>query len=68
MHIQKLLIITGIVLLIAGLFWPHIMKIGLGKLPGDFVFGDKNFKLYLPVTTCLIFSVVLSVILWIFKK
>lgn len=68
MHIQKSLIIIGIVLLISGLFWPHIMKIGLGKLPGDLVFGDKNFKLYLPITTCIILSVVVSIILWVLKK
>ena len=65
---QKFLIILGIVLIIAGLFWTWLVKIPLFKLPGDFVIDKPNFKFYFPLTSMIIISVILSLILWIFRK
>lgn len=61
---SRLLITIGIVLLVAGLLWPWIQKLGLGRLPGDIVVERENFRLYFPIVTSLVISVVLSLILW----
>lgn len=61
---SRLLITIGIVLLVAGLLWPWIHKLGLGRLPGDIVVERENFRFYFPIVTSLVISVVLSLILW----
>jgi hypothetical protein len=61
---SRFLIVLGIAVLAAGLLWPLIQKLGLGRLPGDFVIERDSFTLYLPLTTSLLLSVVLSLILW----
>ena len=66
--IQKFLIIIGITLLIIGIFWPFITKIGLGKLPGDIIIRKGNFSFYFPVTTCILISLIITLILWFFYK
>jgi hypothetical protein len=65
MEIGRFLVIVGIVLVLAGLLWPFLHKIGLGRLPGDIVIERENFRLYLPIVTSLIISIVLSLILWL---
>jgi uncharacterized protein HemY len=62
------LIILGIVLLLAGLLWPWLAKLGLGRLPGDVVIERENFRLYLPITTSILISIVLSLILWLLNR
>lgn len=52
----------------AGLLWPLLQKVGLGRLPGDIVIERENFRLYLPLGTSLLISLVLSVILWLFGR
>lgn len=64
----KTLITIGIIFVVLGLCWPLIQKFNLGRLPGDFVFKSENFRFYFPLTTCIIISVVLSILFWIFKK
>ena len=64
----KTLIIIGIILVLIGICWPLLQKLNLGQLPGDFVFKSGNFKFYFPLTTCIVISVVLSILFWIFKK
>ena len=59
------LIIFGIVLIAVGLLWPVLGKLGLGRLPGDIVIERENFRLYVPIMTSLLVSVVLSLILWL---
>jgi len=61
---SRFLIVLGIAVLAAGLLWPLVQKLGLGRLPGDFVIERDSFTLYLPLTTSLLLSVVLSLILW----
>lgn len=65
---QKLLIILGLTLLILGLLWPLIAKIGLGRLPGDIMIKQAGFLLYFPLTTSLLISAALTLILWIVNR
>jgi DUF2905 family protein len=62
------LIIFGVVLVVAGLLWPWITKLGLDRLPGDIVVERESFRLYLPITTSLLISVALSLILWLLNR
>ena len=54
---QKILIIIGIILLIIGLLYPYIKKLGLGQLPGNMLFKTDNFTFFFPMMTCLIISI-----------
>lgn len=64
----RFLIILGLVLVAAGLLWPLVERLNLGRLPGDFVIGRGGFRLYLPLATSLIISVVLSLVLWVMRR
>jgi len=64
----RILVTLGIVLVIAGLTWPWLVKLGLGRLPGDIVIERENFRFYFPITTMIIVSLVLSLIVWLFRK
>ena len=64
---QKILIILGIVIFVIGLLYPYIKKIGLGQLPGDVIFKSGNSTFLFPVVTCIIISVVLTIIFNLFK-
>ena len=64
----RFLITLGIVLIVVGLAWPWIAKLGFGRLPGDFHFERDGFSFYFPLTTGLIISIVLSLVLWFFRK
>ncbi|WP_207387259.1 DUF2905 domain-containing protein [Fluoribacter gormanii] len=66
--IQKILIIIGIILLIIGIFWPLIKKLGLGKLPGDIIIQKGNFTFYFPISTCILISLIIMLIFWFFNK
>jgi hypothetical protein len=65
---QKLLIIGGICLVIAGLAWPFLSKLGLGRLPGDIAIQGESGGFYFPLMTCIIVSVVVSLIFWVAGK
>jgi hypothetical protein len=56
------------VLVVLGLAWPLIAKLGLGRLPGDIHIEREGFSFYFPIVTGLVISVVLSIILWLFRK
>jgi hypothetical protein len=62
------LIVFGVVLIVTGLLWPVLQKLGLGRLPGDIIVERENFRLYFPIMTSLIVSVVLSLILWFLNR
>jgi len=66
--VARWLIIAGIVLIALGLAWPLISKLGIGRLPGDINIEREGFSFYFPIITGLIISVVLSLILWFFRK
>ena len=65
---DRWLIILGIILVLVGLAWPWLIRLGLGHLPGDIIIARENFRLYFPITTMLIVSIVLSVILWLLNR
>ena len=65
---SKWLITLGLILMAAGLLWPVMSKLGLGRLPGDIVVRREGFSLYFPLMTCLVVSVVVSIIIWIFRR
>jgi Protein of unknown function (DUF2905) len=65
---SRWLIIFGVVLIAAGLLWPVLQKLGLGRLPGDIVIERQNFRFYFPIVTSLIISLVLSLILWLLNR
>jgi hypothetical protein len=64
----KVLIIIGIILIAVGLAWLAGERLGLGRLPGDFVFERGNVRIYIPVMTSLIISIVLSLLFWLFGR
>jgi hypothetical protein len=64
----KILIGAGIVLIFIGLVWLVGERFGLGRLPGDIVIERGNFRLYIPLATSLIVSVVVSLALWLFNR
>jgi hypothetical protein len=65
---QRILIILGIIILLAGLLWPWIIKLPIGKLPGDIIIDKPDFKIYIPITTMIIISLLLTLIFWMFRK
>lgn len=64
----RILIAIGIVLVLVGLVWPWLGKIGLGRLPGDIVIERGHSRFYFPIVTCLLISVVVTLILWLFRR
>ncbi|MDN5871480.1 MAG: DUF2905 domain-containing protein [Nitrococcus sp.] len=68
MDLQRLLIIIGVCLVVAGLLWPIIAKLGLGRLPGDIAIKKENFAFYFPITTSIIVSLLLTLIFWLLRK
>ncbi len=64
----RFLVALGLGIVVFGLLWPWISKIGFGRLPGDFVFGEGNARVYLPLATCFIISLVISVVLWFWRR
>lgn len=68
MNYQRIMIIVGLTLVLIGLLWPWIGKIPLGRLPGDIIIDRPGFKLYIPITTMILVSLVISIIAWIFRK
>lgn len=64
----RILVTLGVILIVAGLAWPWLVKLGLGKLPGDIVIERENFKFYFPITTMVLVSLVISLIFWLFRK
>ena len=62
------LIILGVIMVIGGLLWPWLVKFELGHLTGDIRIERKGFVFYFPLTSGLIVSVVLTLILWIFRR
>jgi hypothetical protein len=62
------LIILGVMLIGLGLVWPWLVRLGLGRLPGDILIQRDHFRLYIPLTSSILVSVVLTVILYLLRK
>jgi membrane protein implicated in regulation of membrane protease activity len=68
MDIRRFLIVAGIALLAAGLAWPWLWHLGIGRLPGDIAINRPGMQIYFPVVTCLVISVVVTLLFWAFRK
>ena len=64
-QIGKLLILTGVFIALAGAVLLILGYAGLFKLPGDLVFGGKNWRVYLPIASSIIISIILTLIIWL---
>ena len=65
---QRLLIGIGLALVLAGIAWPLLSRIGLGRLPGDIMIQRDNTSFYFPLVTCIVIGVVLSALMWLFNR
>jgi Protein of unknown function (DUF2905) len=68
MDIQRFLIGLGAAIVIVGIGWPLISRIGLGRLPGDIFIQRGGTSFYFPVVTCVVISIALSAVLWLFHR
>ena len=64
----KVLIIAGLVLVVVGILWLAGERLGLGRLPGDMVIERGNTRIYFPIVTSIVISIVLSLALWLFSR
>ncbi len=65
---SRFLIVLGLAIVAIGVLWPLIARLGLGRLPGDIVIQRGNFSFYFPLATCIILSIVLSAVVWLFNR
>jgi Protein of unknown function (DUF2905) len=65
---SRVLIVIGLVVAAAGVLWPWLGRLGLGRLPGDIVIRHGSFTIYAPIATCLLVSILLSLIFWILGR
>ena len=63
--IGKALILFGLLLVALGLVLTVLPSLRIGRLPGDVLIRKENWSVYLPITTCILLSVILSLLLWI---
>ena len=65
---QRTLITLGVALIIAGLLWPWLGKLPLGRLPGDIAVRREQFNLFVPITSMVLLSLLLSLLFWLFRR
>jgi hypothetical protein len=65
---NRFLIVVGLLLVAAGLLWPHLARLGLGRLPGDIAIRGEHGGFYFPIVSCILVSLVLSLIFWLAGK
>ena len=65
---SRTLIIIGLLIVAAGVLWPWLQCIGLGRLPGDVTIQREGFTFYAPIVTCILVSVVVSAVLWFLRR
>jgi hypothetical protein len=65
---QKFLVILGLALVAAGAAWPWLRRLPLGRLPGDIHVVKDGYSVSFPIVTCLVISIVVSLILWLFRR
>lgn len=62
---SRILITIGLVIVAIGILWPWLTRIGFGRLPGDILIVRENFTIYVPITSGLIVSILLTAVLWL---
>lgn len=65
---QRALIAIGILIVLAGVLWPWLSKLPFGRLPGDIRIEGEHGGFFFPITTCIVVSLVLSLILWLLRR
>ncbi len=65
---NRFLVIAGSVLILLGLLWPWLRHLPLGRLPGDLHISRESFQFYFPLTTSILVSLMLTLLLWLFRK
>ena len=65
---QRLLIVLGLVILLVGVAWPWIARLGLGRLPGDIRIETAHGVFYFPITTCIVISAALALVSWLLRR
>ena len=68
MPIPRIFIVIGLVLILLGLLWPWLDKLGLGRLPGDVAVHRDNVRFYFPITTSIVISIVVTLLFWLLRK
>jgi hypothetical protein len=66
--VNRLLIIFGTVLIVAGLIWPWLRRLPLFHLPGDIIIDRPGFKFFFPLTSMLLISAAISILAWLFRR
>lgn len=62
------LIILGLALILVGATWPWLSRLGLGRLPGDILIERGQSRLYIPITSSLVVSLVLTALAWWWRR
>jgi len=65
---NRVLVVLGALVLIAGLAWPWLSKLPLGRLPGDIIIDRPGFRFFFPLTTMIVISLIVSLILWLVRR
>ena len=65
---SRFLVTIGMILVAAGLLWPWLTRLGLGRLPGDIAIRGEHGGFYFPIVTCLVISLVISAIFWLIGR
>jgi hypothetical protein len=68
MEVSRILIGLGLLLVLVGLLWPVLAKLGFGRLPGDVLIQRDGFSLYVPLATSILVSLILSLVLWMITR
>ena len=64
----KLIVLAGLAIVTLGVIVWVLGKLGFRGLPGDVTYKSENVRFYFPIVTCVALSIVVSVILWLFRK
>ena len=65
---SRFLIVLGLVIVAIGALWPLLSRLGLGRLPGDIAIQRGSFSFYFPLVTCIVISILLSAVFWLFNR
>ena len=65
---QRTLIVIGVAVVAIGLAWPWLRRLPLGRLPGDIMHRGEHGTFYFPIVTCIVLSVLASLVLWLLRK
>jgi hypothetical protein len=65
---RRTLIVIGLIIVAIGIAWPWLARLPIGRLPGDIVVDRPGFKFFFPLTTMIVVSLIVSLLLWLFRR